>query len=168
MCGHHDVPWRWEPPATPQLQNEACHVCTMKANLGPRDTTKCKECSGKLGRLAVVSRPFQRVSIDLLKMGMSLRGNCRWLIVIDHLTNYLKVVALPDGKAQQSPRTRQAAQSGMSINLNPATVCASDTLVMTSCRSVSVTLTAHQLYQETLRLSEILASINEAMICASP
>lgn len=45
------------------------------------------------------SKPFERISIDFVKMPETDRGNQKVMVVIDHFTNWTVAVALPDERA---------------------------------------------------------------------
>ena len=72
-----------------------------------------------LGEFKAVSRPLERVGIDLVELGTSYSGNKYFVTIIDHFTRYVTAIPIPDKTADT---VTQALLKFVSDNSMPQTI----------------------------------------------
>jgi transposase InsO family protein len=85
----------WWPSVVADVKNHvaSCIWCARKK------TPTMRPIDGKLHSVPLVTRPFARMSVDLLKLKQSNEGYVYWLICVDYSTRYCRVVPLADATA---------------------------------------------------------------------
>ena len=85
----------------PRLTSDVTHYVRSCRDCQRRKTPPTKP-AGLLQPIAVPSRPFQQVGMDLLGPFPTSRSENRWIVVAtDYMTRYAETAALPKGTAQE-------------------------------------------------------------------